>query len=104
MTPKPRPGAPEMAIRRPVPMRRTTHDDLLREAAELREVAQSRYSEVDLLVAALREHIADLRQERDRLVSELERSRENEASLRDDQRRLTADWLWRGVKPPHDAR
>ena len=39
-------------MRKPLPIRRTTHDDLLREAAELREVAQSRYSEVDLLVAA----------------------------------------------------
>ncbi len=91
-------------MRRPLPIHRTTHDDLLREAAELREVAQSRYSEVDLLVAALREHIADLRQERDRLVSELERSRETEAGLRDDQRRLSSTWMWRGVKPPHTSR
>lgn len=88
-------------MRKPLPIRRTTHDDLLREAAELREVAQSRYSEVDLLVAALREHIADLRAERDRLVSELERSRETETDLREEQRRLTSDWMWRGVKPPH---
>jgi len=93
-----------MAMRKPLPIRRTTHDDLLREAAELREVAQSRYSEVDLLVAALREHIADLRAERDRLVSELERSRETETDLREEQRRLTSDWMWRGVKPPHGPR
>lgn len=92
-----------MAMRRPLPIRRSTHDDLLREAAELREVAQSRYSEVDLLVAALREHIADLRQERDRLVAELERSRAQELNLQDEQRRLTSDWLWRGVKPPHGS-
>ncbi|MCA9845345.1 MAG: hypothetical protein KC491_11875 [Dehalococcoidia bacterium] len=91
-------------MRKPLPIRRTTHDDLLREAAELREVAQSRYSEVDLLVAALREHIADLRAERDRLVSELERSRETETDLREEQRRLTSDWMWRGVKPPHGPR
>lgn len=93
-----------MAMRKPLPIRRTTHDYLLREAAELREVAQSRYSEVDLLVAALREHIADLRAERDRLVSELERSRETETDLREEQRRLTSDWMWRGVKPPHGPR
>ncbi|MEZ4494865.1 MAG: hypothetical protein R3C29_16335 [Dehalococcoidia bacterium] len=91
-------------MRKPLPIRRTTHDYLLREAAELREVAQSRYSEVDLLVAALREHIADLRAERDRLVSELERSRETETDLREEQRRLTSDWMWRGVKPPHGPR
>ena len=91
-------------MRKPLPIRRTTHDDLLREAAELREVAQSRYSEVDLLVAALREHIADLRAKRDRLVSELERSRETETDLREEQRRLTSDWMWRGVKPPHGPR
>jgi septation ring formation regulator EzrA len=92
-----------MAVRRPLPVRRSTHDELLREAAELREVAQSRYSEVDLLVAALREHIADLRAERDRLVAELERSRETENNLRDEHRRLSSDWMWRGVKPPRSA-
>jgi hypothetical protein len=77
------------------------HEELQREAAELRELAQTKYTEVDLLVAALREHIADLRQERDRLVAELERSRENEQLLEDEQRRSSSDWMWRGVKPPH---
>jgi hypothetical protein len=92
-----------MAVRRPLPVRRSTHDDLLREAAELREVAQSRYSEVDLLVSALREHIADLRAERDRLVTELAHQRAKEVALVDEQRRISSDWMWRGVKPPHDA-
>lgn len=80
------------------------HEELQREAAELREIATTRYSEVDLLVAALREHIADLRQERDRLVAELERSREAEVELLEEQRRLGSDWMWRGVKPPKQGR
>jgi hypothetical protein len=77
------------------------HEELQREAAELRELAQTKYTEVDLLVAALREHIADLRKERDRLVAELERSRQNEEELQEEQRRLQSTWMWRGVKPPH---
>jgi hypothetical protein len=77
------------------------HEELQREAAELREIAQTKYTEVDLLVAALREHIADLRKERDRLVAELERSRKSEELLQEAQRRLNSDWMWRGVKPPH---
>lgn len=89
-----------MAMRRPLPIRQGMHKELQREAAELRELAQSRYTEVDLLVAALREHIADLRQERDRLVAELERSRTSEANLQDERRRLESSWMWRGLKPP----
>lgn len=61
------------------------------EARMLREEAQARYSEVDLLVAALRDHIKDLRQERDRLLSEV-------ARLRDGARRHSAAWLLRGSK------
>ena len=37
---------------------------------EVREQALERVTEVDLLVAALREHISDLRLERDRLLEE----------------------------------
>jgi chromosome segregation ATPase len=85
---------------RPLPIRREVHDELQREAAELRELAQTRYSEVDLLVAALREHITDLRKERDRLVAELDRSRQLEESLQDENRRLNSQWMWRGLKPP----
>jgi len=90
-----------MAMRQPLPIRRGMHEELQREAAELREIAQTKYTEVDLLVAALREHIADLRKERDRLVAELERSRKSEELLQEAQRRLNSDWMWRGVKPPH---
>jgi len=62
------------------------------EARALREEARSRYGEVDLLVAALRDHIADLQIERDRLLTEV-------ARLRDDARRTGAGWLLRGAKP-----
>jgi septation ring formation regulator EzrA len=66
--------------------------DLARDVTALRDLAERRYSEVDLLVAALREHVADLQHERDRLLSEV-------ARLRDDTRRDRAAWLTRGTKP-----
>jgi len=65
-------------------------------AAEVRRVrieAQARYSEVDLLVVTLRDHIRDLRIERDALRTELARS--NEAA-----QLATSTWLPRGMKPP----
>ena len=65
-------------------------------AAEIRAVrqeAQSRYSEVDLLVAALREHIADLRAERDRLLAQV-------AAMQESGRLESAGWMWRGTKGP----
>ncbi len=65
------------------------------EARTLREEAQARYGEVDLLVAALRDHIKDLRIERDRLLTEV-------ARLRDDARRSGSSWLSRGAKPNRD--
>ena len=74
-----------------VPSHRRT--DLSREIGRLRREATERYTEVDLLVAAMREHIADLRAERDRLLTELERSR-------DEIRRRNTPWLARGQKPP----
>ena len=46
--------------------------DLSHELGRLRREAAERYTEVDLLVAAMREHIDDLRRERDRLVIELD--------------------------------
>ncbi len=61
------------------------------EAASLRAEAELRYGEVDLLVAALRDHIQDLRHERDVLLSEV-------ARLRDDVRRTRSPWLERGTK------
>lgn len=68
-------------------------EELAREVVNLRAEAERRYSEVDLLVAALRDHIRDLRIERDRLRAEI-------ARLRDEVARERAAWLWRGVKPP----
>ena len=62
------------------------------EARMLRDEARARVGEVDLLVAALRDHINDLRIERDRLLTEV-------AHLRDDARRTSAAWLSRGTKP-----
>ncbi|MCE7928930.1 MAG: hypothetical protein HUU30_04865 [Burkholderiaceae bacterium] len=69
---------------------------LAHEARRLREEALARYSEVDLLVAALRDHIKDLRLERDRLLTEM-------ARLRDDARRQSSAWLWRGAKENRES-
>lgn len=66
--------------------------DLAGEARRLREDAQARYGEVDLLVAALRDHVRDLQIERDRLRAELE-SVKGQAQLE------SATWMWRGMKP-----
>jgi hypothetical protein len=66
--------------------------DLAGEARLLREEAQSRYSEVDLLVAAMRDHIRDLQAERDRLLAELDAIRARTALE-------ATPWLWRGMKP-----
>lgn len=63
------------------------------EIARLRREATERYTEVDLLVAAMREHIADLRAERDHLLALLERTR-------DELRRRDSRWLLRGQKGP----
>ena len=64
-------------------------------ATEVRRVrleAQARYSEVDLLVATLRDHVRDLRLQRDRLRAELTEAQETSRLAR------TA-WLARGMKP-----
>lgn len=61
------------------------------EVRRLREEARSRTLEVDLLVAALKDHIRDLQQERDHLRAELTRA--SEAG-----RLASADWLHRGLK------
>jgi hypothetical protein len=48
---------------------------------------------VDLLVAALRDHVRDLQAERDVLRAQLARAAE--------ERRLEASaWMWRGMKQP----
>lgn len=65
--------------------------EIAAEAAALRAQAEARYSEVHLLVAALQDHVRDLRIERDRLLTE-------NARLREASRRQHASWMWRGLK------
>ena len=61
------------------------------EAESLRAAALARVTEVDLLVAALQDHVRDLQIERDRLLSQV-------SQLRDEVRRERAGWLQRGMK------
>ncbi len=70
-------------------------DSLAEEVRRLREEARSRTLEVDLLVAALKDHIRDLQAERDHLRSELSRAAA-------DRRLAESDWLRRGMKGPRD--
>jgi hypothetical protein len=71
---------------------RPDRGDIATEVRRIREAAQVRYSEVDLLVATLKDHIRDLQRERDYLRAQLAMSREA--------RRLeSATWLQRGQKP-----
>ena len=65
--------------------------DLADEIRRVREQAVSRVTEVDLLVAAMRDHIKDLQQERDWLRAELARVHSAHALS-------TATWLPRGQK------
>lgn len=81
-----------VALTRPALVKSRTLSDLAGEARRLREDAQRRYGEVDLLVAALRDHVRDLQVERDCLRAELERARTHA-------RLSTSDWMWRGMKP-----
>lgn len=74
-------------IRLPAP----SNADLAAEIRLVREQAAARVTEVDLLVAALRDHIADLQAERDFLRAELGRAHEAV-------RIANASWMQRGVK------
>ena len=65
--------------------------DLAAEIRLVREQAAARVTEVDLLVAALRDHISDLQHERDYLRAELARAHEAV-------RIANASWMQRGVK------
>lgn len=64
---------------------------LILDIRKLRADAERAYSETDLVVAALRDNLRDLRIERDRLERELLR-------LRDELRRTNTPWLLRGTK------
>ena len=55
---------------------------------------------MDLLVAALNEHIGDLRKERDRLISDLDRARTEADRLRTEVEALRGGWFMRGTKGP----
>ncbi len=74
-------------IRLPAP----SNADLAAEIRLVREQAAARVTEVDLLVAALRDHISDLQAERDFLRAELARAHEAV-------RIANASWMQRGVK------
>lgn len=71
---------------------RPEREAIATEVRRLRQAAEVRYSEVDLLVATLKDHIRDLQCERDYLRAQLAMSQE--------ERRLeSAAWLQRGQKP-----
>jgi hypothetical protein len=69
--------------------------DVATDVRLIREEAEKRLNETDLLVAALRDHVRDLQAERDRLRAELEAMREGEQLQ-------AAAWLWRGTKAPRE--
>ncbi len=66
-------------------------DTIAAELRLVREQAASRVTEVDLLVAAMRDHIRDLQAERDHLRGELARANAARALT-------SATWLRRGQK------
>jgi phage shock protein A len=69
-------------------------EELAAELRRLREDARSRTLEVDLLVAAMKDHIRDLQAERDYLRAEL-------AQANASRRLESAEWLHRGLKGAH---
>ena len=84
-----------LAVRPYAPTTGHEREALADEVRRLREDARSRTLEVDLLTAALKDHIRDLQAERDHLRAELSRANE--------QRRLsTSEWFHRGMKGPRD--
>jgi hypothetical protein len=71
--------------------------DIQHELRLVREQAVARVTEVDLLVAALRDHIKDLQAERDWLRGEL-------ARVHEAHRLAGAAWMQRGQKDNRDGR
>lgn len=84
----------DLARRRLSPVLSQGCGDVGTEIRRLRAEAQARVGEVDLLVAALQDHIKDLRAERDWLRAEL-------AHTRSAQEIAAASWLHRGLKGGH---
>ncbi len=78
----------------PAPHRQDLRDEL----ARLRREAERRHTEMDLLVSALNEHIADLRMERDRLLADLDRTRADLERAREEASLLRTEWFLRGHK------
>lgn len=88
------PGGTDQSLARVRPERAATAEaGIAAEVHRVRLEAQARYTEVDLLVATLRDHIRDLRHERDVLRAQLERTREVTHLA-------STPWLPRGMKPP----
>lgn len=84
-----------LAVRPYAPAIDRERETLAEELRRLREEARSRTLEVDLLVAALKDHIRDLQAERDHLRAELSRATAA--------RQLSeTDWLRRGLKGTHE--
>lgn len=79
--------------------RENIRDEILR----LRRDAERRYTEMDLLVAALNDHITDLRGERDRLVAELMRIRGELDVARAEANVLRSFGFLSRTKGPHSA-
>ena len=69
-----------------------------------RQDAVAGYTEVDLLIAAMKEHIADLRSERDTLREQVAHLQASLDQASDERRRLSAQWMWRGTKPLRSGR
>jgi hypothetical protein len=76
-----------VVIRLPVP----STAELAAEIRQVREQAAARVTEVELLVAALRDHIRDLQSERDFLRAELAKAQEAVIIA-------NVSWMQRGVK------
>ncbi len=72
---------------------------LAQDVREVRDAAVARYTEVDLLVAALQEHILDLRHERNRLLEENERLRAELDTVRASEAASGARWLISRQRP-----
>jgi len=75
--------------------------DLRTELRQVRSEARARYSEVDLLVAALRDHIRDLQGERDALRAERDTIRAELERVRQQQVLRHESWPGRGLRPQH---